>query len=213
MYARRLTRRPQSGPAVALVLVTLVTLVALPAWLGAQGAKPAAKAGTAAPQRITSTDPALRLKGFEQHQAMTQASPFKDLTWQFLGPKNISGRSIDVAVAAPRGRSYTIYVATASGGLWKTENEATTWQPVFERGPATTIGDVALAPSNPDVVWIGTGEANIFRSSQSGCGIFKTTDGGKTWIHSGLENTFTIARIVIHPKNTSTFYVAASGHE
>ncbi len=144
---------------------------------------------------------------------MTQASPFKDLKWQFLGPKNVSGRSIDIAVASPRGKNYTIYVATATGGLWKTDNEATTWQPVFEQGPSTTIGDVTMAPSNPDIVWIGTGEANIFRSSQAGAGVYKSTDAGKTWQHMGLAGTYTIPRIVIHPANPDVVYVAASGHE
>ena len=108
MHARRITPLPITMPAAALALITLL---ALPAWLGAQAAKPAAKGAAAAPPRVTSTDPALRLKGFDQHQAMKQASPFKDLKWQFLGPKNISGRSIDIAVVAPRGKNYTIYVA------------------------------------------------------------------------------------------------------
>ena len=210
MHARRIKRLPRTTPAAALALIALL---ALPAWLGAQAARPAAKSAAAAPQRVTSTDPALRLKGFEAHQAMKQASPFKDLRWQFLGPRNISGRSIDVAVAAPRGKTYTIYVAAATGGLWKTENEATTWRPVFEQGPATTIGDVAIAPSNPDIVWIGTGEANIFRSSQAGAGVYKSVDAGKTWQHAGLTGTSTIPRILIHPANPDIVYVAASGHE
>ena len=210
MHARRVTRLPKTAPASALVLIALL---ALPSWLGAQAARSAAKSAAAAAQRVTSTDPALRLKGFEAHQAMKQTSPFKDLRWQFLGPRNISGRSIDVAVAAPRGRTYTIYVAAATGGLWKTENEATTWQPVFEQGPATTIGDVAIAPSNPDIVWIGTGEANIFRSSQAGAGVYKSVDAGKSWQHMGLTGTYTIPRILIHPANPDIVYVAASGHE
>jgi photosystem II stability/assembly factor-like uncharacterized protein len=144
---------------------------------------------------------------------MKPASPFKDLKWQFLGPKNVSGRSIDIAVVAPRGKNYTVYVATATGGLWKTENEATTWQPVFEQGPSTTIGDVTIAPSNPNIVWMGTGEANIFRSSQAGAGVYKSIDAGKSWQHMGLTDTYTIPRIVIHPTNPDVVYVAASGHE
>jgi len=91
--------------------------------------------------------------------------------------------------------------------LWKTENEATTWQPVFEQGPATTIGDVAIAPSNPDIVWIGTGEANIFRSSQAGAGVYKSTDAGKTWQHMGLTDSYTIPRILIHPANPDVVFV------
>ena len=158
-------RRWSFHPLVAAVAV--LTVVTMPLWVNAQAAKPQQKpaAADAKPQRVTSTDPALRLKGFDQHAAMKQASPFKDLKWQFVGPNNVSGRAIDIAVVAPKGRHSTMYVATATGGLWKTTNEATTWEPIFEQGPATTIGDVTLAPSNPNVVRIGTGEANIFRSS------------------------------------------------
>ncbi len=204
---------PHSRKLTLSAAIVASALLALPAWLGAQAAKPAAKGTAATPQRVTSTDPALRLKGFEQHQSMKQASPFKDLKWQFLGPKNVSGRSIDIAVAAPRGKNYTMYVAAATGGLWKTENEATTWQPVFDQGPSTAIGDVTIAPSNPDIVWIGTGEANIFRSSQAGAGVYKSVDAGKTWQHMGLTGTYTIPRIVIHPTNPDVVYVAASGRE
>ncbi len=194
----------------------VVAAVVLMAPVGARAQAPKTPGKVAvspAPQRVTSTDPALRLTGFDAHQAMKAASPFKDLAWQFLGPKNISGRTIDVAVLAPRGKSYAIYAATATGGLWKTDNEATTWRPVFEQGPTTSIGDVTVAPSNPSIVWIGTGEANIFRSSNAGAGVYKSTDAGKTWRHMGLTDTYTIPRIVIHPTNPEVVYVAASGHE
>lgn len=154
-----------------------------------------------------------RLAQFDKYKALKSSSPFKDLNWQFLGPTNISGRCTDVAVVEPHGKSYTMYVATASGGVWKTVNEGVTWDPVFDQQVSTAIGDIELDPKNPQILWVGTGEANIFRSSQSGCGIFKTIDGGKTWLHMGLGNTFTIARIVINPKNTDVVYVAASGHE
>lgn len=194
-----------------LFVCAAAVIVSVPILAGAQASKKAAPA--AAPQVVSLTDPALRLKGFETHASLAAASPFKDLRWQFLGPKNVSGRSIDLAVIAPRGRQYTFYVATASGGLWKSENEGTTLQPVFDQGPATTIGDVAVAPSNPSIVWIGTGEANIFRSSQAGIGVYRSTDAGKTWQHMGLEKTYTIARIVIHPTNPDVVYVAASGAE
>ncbi len=154
-----------------------------------------------------------RLERFDKFTGMKSASSFKDLKWQFLGPTNISGRCTDAVVVQPKGKNYTVYVGTASGGVWKTENEGVTWVPVFDRQVSAAIGDLALDPINPQILWVGTGEANIFRSSQSGCGIFKTADGGKTWQHMGLENTFTIARIVVHPKSTGTVYVAASGHE
>ena len=165
------------------------------------------------PQRIHSTDPVLRMKWFSQHEEMKKNTPFKDLKWQHLGPKNVSGRSTDIAVVTPKGKNYTIYVATASGGVWKTENEGTTWEPIFDQEASTSIGDVTIAPSNNDIVWIGTGEPNIFRSSMAGSGVYKSTDAGKTWKHMGLTGTHTIPRIVIHPKNPDIVYVAASGHE
>jgi photosystem II stability/assembly factor-like uncharacterized protein len=154
-----------------------------------------------------------RLIFYEQHVAMKETSLFKNLSWQFLGPTNISGRMTDVEVVAPKGENYTIFVAGASGGVWKTVNEGTTWEPVFEQAPSTSIGDVTLAPSDPNIIWIGTGEANIFRSSMAGTGVYKSIDGGKTWEYMGLANTHTIPRIVIHPKNPDIVYVAASGHE
>jgi photosystem II stability/assembly factor-like uncharacterized protein len=160
-----------------------------------------------------STDPRLRIEGFELYGKMLRASKFKDLKWQWIGPKNVSGRVTDVAVVTPKGKSYTIYVATASGGIWKTENEGTTWTPIFENQASAAFGDIAIAPSDPQTIWAGTGEHNIFRSSQAGIGIFKSTDGGKTWAHMGLADTNTIARIVVHPKNPDVIYVAAGGHE
>jgi photosystem II stability/assembly factor-like uncharacterized protein len=165
------------------------------------------------PQRIMNTDPQERLKGFDEFSRMKGISKFKDLKWQHLGPTNVSGRSTDVAVVTPKGKSYTIYVATASGGVWKTENEALTWEPIFENAASTSIGDIALDPANPKTIWVGTGEANIFRSSQVGAGIFKSTDGGISWTHMGLAGTLTIARVIVHPKNANVVYVAASGHE
>jgi photosystem II stability/assembly factor-like uncharacterized protein len=165
------------------------------------------------PDRIQSTDPALRLGGYQKHLEMTENSPYKDLEWSFLGPTNVSGRCTDIAVVAPKGKNYTIYVATASGGVWKTVNEGTTWEPVFEYAASTSIGDIAIAPSNPDIVWVGTGEANIFRSSQAGIGVYKSIDAAKTWKHMGLAGTYTISRIVVHPIDPDIVYVAASGHE
>ena len=154
-----------------------------------------------------------RLSLFKQHLKMKTESSFKDLNWQFLGPNNTSGRIVDIAVTTPKGKEYTIYAASASGGVWKTKNEATTWEPVFDQEASSDIGDIAIAPSNQNIVWVGTGEANIFRSSMAGIGIYKSADAGKTWKHMGLENTNTIARIVVHPKNSDIVYVAATGNE
>ena len=154
-----------------------------------------------------------RLAQFELFKQMAESSQYKDLEWQFVGPLNVSGRCTDLEVVAPKGKNYTVYVASASGGVWITENEGTSWEPVFDREASASIGDIALDPSNPDILWVGTGEANIFRSSQSGSGIYKTTDKGKTWNHLGLENSLTISRIIVHPQNSNVVWVAASGNE
>lgn len=154
-----------------------------------------------------------KLKMYQSHEDMRDSSAFGDLHWQFIGPTNISGRCTDVEAIGPKGQNYTIWVATASGGVWKSINEGVTFEPLFEHQGTSTIGDLATSPSNPEIVWVGTGEANIFRSSNPGCGVWKTTDGGKTWAHMGLEETFTISRILVHPENPDVVYVAASGHE
>jgi len=154
-----------------------------------------------------------RLAQFELFKQMAESSQYKDLEWQFVGPLNVSGRCTDLEVVAPKGKNYTVYVASASGGVWITENEGTSWEPVFDREASASIGDIALDPSNPDILWVGTGEANIFRSSQSGSGIYKTTDKGKTWNHLGLENSLTISRIIVHPQNSNVVWVAVSGNE
>jgi photosystem II stability/assembly factor-like uncharacterized protein len=154
-----------------------------------------------------------KLNMYQNHEKMRDQSQFNALHWQFIGPANISGRCTDVEAVGPKGQNYTIWVATASGGIWKSVNEGVTFDPVFEHQGTSTIGDIAVSPSNPDMVWAGTGEANIFRSSNPGCGVWLTKDGGETWTHMGLEETFTISRILVHPTNPDVVYVAASGHE
>lgn len=165
---------------------------------------------TAQADRMSATE---RLAAFEAHQALVETSLFRTLPWQHLGPTNISGRSTDVAVAGPRGETYAMYVGGAGGGVWKTENEGVTWRPVFENEVTSSIGDIAIAPSDHDQVWVGTGEANLFRSSHAGAGIYKSTDAGETWAHMGLTETQTIGRVIVHPTNPDVVWVAASGHE
>jgi photosystem II stability/assembly factor-like uncharacterized protein len=143
------------------------------------------------------------------NQTITEAL-FKSLQFRALGPAIMGGRIDDFAVAA--NNPHIIYAATASGGLWKTTNNGTTWEPLFDNQPVSSIGDVTLAPSNPDIVWVGTGEANNRQSSSWGNGVYKSTDGGKTWEHVGLKDSHHIGRIVIHPQNPNIVYVAAAGH-
>lgn len=154
-----------------------------------------------------------RTEYYQNHVKLTQESVFKNLNWQFVGPTNTSGRMTDVEVVSPKGTNYTIYVAGATGGIWKTSNEGTTWEPIFEHAMSASIGDLALDPQNQNTIWAGTGEGNIFRSSNAGAGIYKSSDAGKTWEHKGLINTNTISRVLVHPKNSDIVYVAASGHE
>src|SRR5262249_33994377 len=137
-------------------------------------------------------------------------SLFKSLQFRPLGPAIMGGRIDDLAVV--ESNPHIIYVATASGGLWKTTNNGTTWEPLFDNESHSSIGDVTLAPSNPDIVWVGTGEQNNRQSSSWGNGVYKSTDGGKTWTNMGLKDSHHIGRIVIHPSNPNIVYVAAAGH-
>ncbi|MDG1984617.1 MAG: hypothetical protein P8M11_08620, partial [Planctomycetota bacterium] len=159
------------------------------------------------------TDADTRMRLYAEHLDLVSGSPYGDLGWQFAGPTNISGRITDVAVTSPRGDTYTLYVAGASSGVWRSMNEGVSWECVFDEAPSMSIGDVTLDPSNQETVWVGTGEANIFRSSMAGAGVYRSLDGGATWEHRGLAETHTIARIVVHPADSDTVYVAASGNE
>ncbi len=138
----------------------------------------------------------------------------KGFTYRALGPYRAGSWVTAIAVpeAPLRDHLYTFYVGTRGGGVWKTTNNGVTFEPVFDNQPKLSIGDVALAPSDPDIVWVGTGEAYCARSSTSGDGIYKSTDGGKTWKHMGLDDSHHIARIMIHPENPDIVYVAAMGH-
>lgn len=127
-----------------------------------------------------------------------------------IGPANMSGRVCEVAVVEDN--PSIMYVASASGGVWKTINNGATWTPVFDREGSGAIGAVAVAPSNPDIVWVGTGEGNPRNSVSWGDGVYKSVDGGKTFQHMGLRDSHHIGRIVIHPKNPEIVYVAVLGH-
>src|SRR5580704_10946675 len=135
---------------------------------------------------------------------------FKNLEFREIGPAVMGGRIDDFAVV--ESNPNIVYVGTASGGVWKTTNNGTTWEPIFDKESVSTIGDIAVAPSDPAVVWVGTGEPNNRQSSSWGDGAYKSLDGGKTWKRMGLEATRHIGRIVIHPKNPDVVYVAALGH-
>ena len=157
-------------------------------------------------------DHAAHLKAWDTHKAMTSSSPYRTMSWSFVGPTNISGRIADVAVA-DRGSARRLYAGSCCGGVWASDDLGQTWQPVFDKEASTAIGALAVAPSNPDIVWVGTGESNIFRSSYTGVGVYKSTDNAKTFQHMGLIETGTIGRIVVHPTNPNIVYVASAGQE
>jgi len=152
----------------------------------------------------------LRLKWFNEHLKLKKESIFKHMKWKSVGPIAMSGRITDIAV--PRGNHYIIYASVASGGVWKTVNNGTTWEPIWDNESSNSVGDIAIADSDPNIIWVGAGENNSSRSSYSGSGVYKSTDGGKTWSHLGLSDTHHIGRILIHPKNPDIVYTAAIGH-
>ncbi|MBI3262949.1 MAG: hypothetical protein HYZ58_07340 [Acidobacteria bacterium] len=127
-----------------------------------------------------------------------------------IGPATMGGRVDDIAVS--ESDPNIIYVGYAVGGVFKSENNGTTFEPVFDTYTTASIGDIAIHPTNPNIVYVGTGEANNRQTSSFGDGIYKTTDGGKTFSHMGLRETQSIARIVIDPRNPETVYVASPGH-
>ena len=131
------------------------------------------------------------------------------LRWRNVGPANFMGRMSDV-VGIP-GPSKTLFVATAAGGIWKTMNNGITWRPVFDDKRVISMGMLAIAPSDTQQVWAGTGEPNSRNSIEAGGGIYKSADGGITWTLKGLEKTEHIGRIVVHPTNPNIVYVAALG--
>ncbi|MGE0812278.1 MAG: glycosyl hydrolase [Vicinamibacterales bacterium] len=131
------------------------------------------------------------------------------LQWRAIGPAVMGGRIDDVAV--DERHPSTIYVGSASGGVWKTTNAGTTWTPIFEHQGTSSIGDIALTPANPSLVWVGTGEPNNRQSSTFGDGVYKSLDGGTTWTHMGLTETQHIGRVLVDPVDNDIVYVAALG--
>ena len=134
----------------------------------------------------------------------------RSFRFRSIGPASMGGRINDVAVSETDPN--IIYLGYAVGGVWKSENNGVTFEPVFDTYTTASVGDLAIHPRDPNIVYVGTGEANNRQSSSFGDGIYKTTDGGKTFTHIGLRETQTIARVVIDPKNPDTVYVAALGH-
>ena len=134
----------------------------------------------------------------------------KRFIWRSIGPAAMGGRIDDIAVL--ESNPSVIFLGYATGGVWRTHNNGTTWTPLFDEQPVTSIGDVTIAPSDSNIVYVGTGEPNNRQSSSFGAGVFKSIDGGKTFAYAGLKETQTIAKVVVHPKDPNVVYVAAVGH-
>ena len=134
---------------------------------------------------------------------------FSDLKWRMIGPFR-GGRA--VAVGGVPGAGHTFYFGSVDGGVWKTTDAGTVWKPVFDNQPVASIGALAVSVSNPNVIYVGTGESDIRSDLASGAGVYKSVDGGETWVYAGLRDTRQISKIVLDPANPNIVYVGALGH-
>ena len=165
---------------------------------------------SAAVAQQTSPTPAeARIAGFNQRKALEASSVVNGIPFRSIGPTVFGGRIVDVDVWEKDPSHF--YAAYASGGLWKTTNNGQSFEPLFDKEMVMTIGDIAVNWDN-NHIWIGSGEVNSSRSSYSGTGVFRSTDGGKSWKHLGLGESHHIGRILLHPKDPNTAWVAALGH-
>ena len=177
-----------SGPTLSRPLALALLVVAWP-----PPAPAAAQANNGDAMVNASDDPALR--------------PFR---WRSIGPVGQGGRVDDIAVHPTDPHTY--YVGFATGGIWKTTNNGTTFEPIFDEYETHSIGALAVAPSDPSILYVGTGEANNRQSSSFGTGMYKSTDAGASFTYVGLGETQTIARVIVHPTDANTVWVAANGH-
>jgi hypothetical protein len=146
-----------------------------------------------------------------QNSAYSQISNqvFKDLRFRFIGPEG----NRTIAIAGVPGNPMINYIGAASGGLWKTTDGGISWRPIFDSQDVSSIGSIAITPTNPNVLWVGTGETFVIRPAHAmGDGIYKSEDAGKTWKNMGLKKTGRIGRVVVHPTNPDIVYAAALGH-
>jgi photosystem II stability/assembly factor-like uncharacterized protein len=151
---------------------------------------------------------AVRLEAFAKRMEMERDSIWQGVSWRSVGSEEQGGRVVDVE--SPMSEPLTLYIAYATGGLWRTEDDGITFKPLFDKYSSFAIGDLAVT-ADGKTLWLGTGENNAARTHYTGTGVFKSTDRGETWEHMGLAETLHIGRIVIDPKNANTVYVAAAG--
>lgn len=156
------------------------------------------------------TSASAKAQAWSRHLTMQAESPFRTLQWKAVGPR-LQGSRVS-CFSCPPGNTSVIYLGVGLGGLWKSVNNGTTWTPIFDGQSTQSIGDVAVAPSNPNVVWLGTGESLMSGNSTPGAGMFRSIDAGKSWKFLGLRDSHHIGRVVVDPKDPDVAYVAAVGH-
>jgi photosystem II stability/assembly factor-like uncharacterized protein len=202
---------------LAIVLTTICfafsTLMAAPQDKDAD-TKPAAAADKKAQKKDQKKDDKKddakdKDKDKEEKKGGMTAETFSGLKFRLIGPAVASGRVMAIAVN-PKNK-FEYYVGVASGGVWKTVNDGTTWTPVFDKEGSYSIGWVTLDPNDPAVVWVGAGESNSQRSVSYGDGIYRSDDGGKNWTNLGLKKSEHIGRVVVDPRDSKVVYVAAEG--
>jgi photosystem II stability/assembly factor-like uncharacterized protein len=152
---------------------------------------------------------ASRQAAWERHLALDESTLLKGLRWRSVGPVVQGGRLVDIE-SVP-GDPYTFYVAYASGGVWKTTNNGVTFEPLFDDQSSIIVSDIAMDPSNPQIVYVGTGENNSSRSSYGGTGVFRSEDGGASWQHVGLDDSDRIGRLLVDPRDSRKVFAAALG--
>src|SRR6266446_1378853 len=148
------------------------------------------------------------LAGIDRAQEIS-SSLYSEMKWRMIGP--FRGGKVN-AVAGVPGNPGVYYFGANGGGVWKTTDGGTVWKPIFDEQPVASIGALVLAPSNPKIIYVGTGVNTIFADSNYGDGIYKSVDGGENWQHVGLEDTRHIGRILFDPRNPDVVLVAAMGH-
>ena len=166
--------------------------------------KPTQPASTAAPAASSSNG-----KSDDDESAKPEEKLFKGMKYRLIGPFR-GGRSL-TAAGVP-GDPTIYYFGATGGGVWKSTNSGRTWAPIFDSQPIASIGAIAVAPSNPAIVYVGSGEADMRSQISYGNGVYKSTDAGRTWSHLGLDGTRQIGRVLVDPKNPNIVFVAALGH-
>ncbi|HKO55243.1 MAG TPA: hypothetical protein VJ276_05150 [Thermoanaerobaculia bacterium] len=187
---------PRSLFAALLLIATALT--------AQQPQQPPRDPAEGGPTTATKTTPAA------PDAAAAPALDTKPLRWRSIGPANMGGRIADFAVVEKD--PYTIFVAVGTGGVLRTTNNGTTWEPVFDKEAVASTGSVAVSQNNPKIVWVGTGEGNSRNSSSWGNGVYKSTDGGDSWKNTGLPESHDVPKIALDPKNDDVAYAAVLGH-